>query len=209
MLEGLLQKLLEWFSPQRRWVNAMMAEVLPPEEVWAQIAVHRVWKHIREGRELREKDLKLIKKAGYFKPVGKATTAKYAAAAYRLTGGYLFEDALFSKKLSLVNYATWEKKWLAQREAAIVRTIEQKQLSPGDAALLERQIYEYEERTLYGGPGLPYPEIRHNLRSFLQGEYVDLYFDQDFMLVVAIKRPRTKDEVIWERAGARKPELYH
>jgi hypothetical protein len=167
-----------------------------------------VMRAIFDGKEPKERDVKLLRKLGHLKTTGKEGRALYPDASYEMNevvAGRVF----FCKDLSLAGF----KDYSSDVEAILLRAIETKYLSPNDADFLRclhvgpNEAIKYGNH--YGGPGFPYPDERYFIMESIRGELTELCFDEKLNLIVAQKkRPDATTEILWERSGARQPELY-
>lgn len=170
---------------------------------------HWVMQTIREGKPPRAVDVKRLKKLGRLRAVDASGLALYPDAAHELDG-LIRARVFFRQDLTLAGF----KDYQPELEEILTRTFEQKHLSPSDAELLRRinclrEVNKFGEH--YGGPYFPYPDERYSVYARFQGEWQEFYFDERLALIVVVNRERDSSrygEVIWERPGARRPELY-
>lgn len=93
--------------------------------------------------------------------------------------------------------------------------LSQKRASAKDVDFLRRESLKYHGHSrngglpdLYGDSTLPYPDMRYGVVISRHGVLHRLVFDEKFDLIYASRIFPETETVLWERPGARHPELY-
>jgi len=166
---------------------------------------------ISRGEQPRKVDVKRLRTAGELMRTDEEGRALFPGAFYEMAG-LTRRRAFFRKNLTLAGY----KDYRVEVAKILGGALAQRGLLPRDAAFLQRIRCLSEEKKRgdhYGGPGFPYPDVRYRSAEFLEGEHLELFFDESFQLVVFQKSWEDAEsawhvEVVWERSGAGQPGLY-
>lgn len=160
-----------------------------------------------KGEQPRKVDVERIKDLNGLELAGEEDRLVCPDAIYKLeiVRGVIFIRA----DLSVARYKNYD----SEVKEVLLRILESKRLEKSDRELLEKfncYIGKSEKRgEIYGGPGFPYPDERYYVMERLNGKRITFAFDDNFNLLVAMDYSDTsKDVVVWERSGARKPEFY-
>jgi len=152
-------------------------------------------------------DVQRIQELGYLKTADEKHIKMCPDAAYvlEIVKGII----LFSSDLSPVHLKKYDK----EVDDILNKVMKNKKLEEDDKKSLEKMFCPLRKseplRGVYGGPGFPYPDERYYIMERLDGKRMTFAFDENLDLIVAMDySDSTKDVVIWERPGARKPELY-
>lgn len=160
-----------------------------------------------DGDGPRSEHVELLKQIGCLVPVNEDGRLLYPDAQYELSDT-TWVKVFFRGDLTLAG----TKDYSLEINKTVLESLEQKQLSSSRLNLLRKtkRIFEVPKwGEHYGGIGFPYPDERYQVRGEINGDRVQLTFDINFNLLVAMKQNiGQRNEIIWERSGARQPELY-
>lgn len=177
------------------------------KEEAARYLEHWITQGILEGKEPRKIDMERLRDLGYLTAVSADGLELFPEAAYELDQGR--RKIFFKKDLAL----SGSKDYNNEIGEVLINILDRKHCLPSEIEFL-RARGRLSESTAklgnppYGGPGLPYPDERYWVYHKFDGEWLDFYFDENFVLVVVIDRNNQKDRIVWERPGSRQPELY-
>lgn len=114
----------------------------------------------------------------------------------------------FSSNLSFVGY----RDFAPEVSTIVSRILAEHCLRPEDCESLRwlkiLSECDSDRNGLYGGPGRPFPDQRWDMFWFMDESHMSLYFDEGLKLLVAYSDSPKDDTILWERPGARQPELY-
>ncbi len=153
--------------------------------------------------------VKQAKRLGMLKVVAPEHRALFPRAKYELADA-TWMKVFFHRNLTFAGV----KDYSPEIEAVMLRALSEKRLTAADTEFLRKtwSLFDGTESGFFGGPGFPYPDARYHLVPTTNTQKFELYFDDNFELVVAKRRvPATpdahsRDEIVWERPGARQPE---